>query len=155
MGYDTTVTPSVGDATKRSDYTRLRDSIKSVRQQEWELGGSLAAYIEDAADTWVDLPDGWQKTIDGTDTPSLGVYLEVYGRAEDGTVVTITFRLYNVTTAAAIASSEVTLVSPGATATRNESSTLTLTTGANVYKGQIKRSNINVRVSGKARVYTR
>lgn len=156
MAYDVTTTPSVGDATKRSDYTRLRDAIKSVRQQDWDLGGSLNVYdIAVAADTWVDVPDSWQKEINGDDLSGLGARFEVNGRGDSATNVTITLRLFNVTAGAAVASSEVTLTNPGATPTRGVSSTVTLAAGDNVYKPQFKRSVNTVGIAARARVYTR
>jgi hypothetical protein len=156
MSWDVTTTPPVGQATKRSEYTRLRDSLKSVRQQSWSFGGSLLAFeTVAAADTYVDLPDSAEIEINGDDLSGLSAFLEVNAIGMDATAVTITCQLYNVTAAAAVASSAVTVVNPGTTRTRGVSSTITLAAGNNRYKVQIKRSVTTAGVAARARVYTR
>src|SRR5207237_3174689 len=119
MSFDTSTTPSSGDDTQLSDYTRLRDNDKSLAgaANVHDLGGGLEKFIEDTS--FVDLPDGWDCEIDGTELAGRTVKLEVNVIAEIASAVTVTVQLYNITDASAVASSDVAVVSPGTTRTRS------------------------------------
>ena len=155
MSYDVTTIPDVGDATKKSDYVRLKDAIKAVRQQEWDFHGGLGEFIDDAINTWVDLPNSPIKEINGDYTSGLGVYLEATALQDAAGTVTANFRLYNVTDSAALSGATVDLVNPGTSKATNRSSTFTLTAGTKQYKVQMARTTTNARVAGLVRVFTR
>jgi hypothetical protein len=152
MSFDATTTPSVGDATKLNDFTRLRDNDRANAGRSYFLGGSLTTYISDTS--YVDLTAEYLEwEIDGTHLPGLTVYLEVNVRAhhDNSGTVTVSVQLYNVTTGAAVASSEVAVAGLAAGArSRSKSSAITLATGVNVYKAQIKTSDAAKRVSAVA-----
>ena len=122
---------------------------------EIDFGGSLNLYEDTlAADTYGDLPDSWDKEIDG-EAAGLSVHFEINCRAQDATVVTITCRLFNITANAAVTGSEVAVVNPGNTRTRGVTvAQFSLATGTNRYKAQIKRSVNTTGVAARARVYT-
>jgi hypothetical protein len=154
MSYDTTTTPAVGDATKRSDYVRLRDSIKAVRQQSWDFGGGLGEFIEDAANTWVDLPNGKIKELNGDDTNGLSIYLAMTCLQDAAGAVTVETRLYNITTAAAVASSDASQANPGTSAVYKKGVAFTLAAGTDQYKVQIRRTTTAARVAALVEVFT-
>jgi hypothetical protein len=153
MSYDATTTPSSGDDTQLADYTRLRDNDKSLAGSgsSHDLGGSLNKFVEDTS--FVDLPDGWDLEIDGTQLGGRTVKLEFNVIGETGTAVTVNVRLFNITDAGAVASSDTAVVNPGTTRTRGISSALTLPTAAKRYKAQIKGSvGAAAKVAARARV---
>jgi hypothetical protein len=156
MAFDATTTPASGDDTKLVDYTRLRDNCKSLAGSgsSHDLGGSLDKFVEDTS--FVDLPDGWECEIDGTELSGRSVYFEVNALAEVAVAVTATLRLFDVTGAAAVASSDVAIVSPGTTRTQGKSGALTLNASLRKYKAQIKGSvGAASKVAGRARVIIR
>lgn len=143
MALDLTTTPSTGDATKTSDYTRLRDNDKELAGAAAGItaawGGSLKDFVDDT--TEVDLDDGGEWEVDGTHLAACEVYLEVnVKRGPDGLggSVTVTVDLYNVTTAAQVASSPVATALTTTTTTPAKSVALTLATGVNRYKARAK-----------------
>ena len=156
MAYDATTTPASGADTQLVDYTRLRDCIRSLAGSgsSHDLGGSLDQFLEDTS--FVDLPDGWECEIDGTELAGRSVYFEVNAWIEVAVACTVTLRLYDVTGAAAVASSDVAIVSPGLTRTQGKSGALTLNASLRRYKAQIKGSiGAAAKVAGRARVIIR
>jgi hypothetical protein len=162
MGFDATTTPAVGDSTKRSEYVRLRDALRALQAGDvHDFGGSLSAFISDTA--YVDLPDSWECEIPGAELSGRAVYLEVNAMARKAdlsawgvTTVTASFQLWNISTGALVASSEVNLVISAAdTRVRTMSSTFTLAASTDRYKVQIKTSDAAKLVSGRARVVIR
>lgn len=162
MAVDLTTTPAVGDATELTDYTRLRDSIKEAAGAfagvPHLLGGSIKEFI--AATTETDLDEGWIAgvEIDGTHLAACDIYLEVnVKRGPDGLggSVTVTVDLYNVTTAAQIASSPVATALTTTTVTHGKSVALTLATGVNRYKARIKVNDATKPCAAVARVVIR
>ena len=135
---------------------RSQDNIAAADlAAEIDFGGSLHVY-EDvvAADVYTDLPDSWDKEIDG-EAAGVSVHFEINCRAQDATVVTITCRLFNITANAAVTGSEVAVVNPGNTRTRGVTvAQFSLATGTNRYKAQIKRSVNTTGVAARARAYT-
>ena len=146
MAYDVTTTPSVGDATKRSDYTRLRDAVKALAGIRHFLGGSLDKFVQDT--TYVDAPDGFEVEIDGTNLSGLSVYLEANAVCEVTAAVSCDVKLQYWTGAAwadvAGAAASVALTTAYARGW-NKSSTFTLPSGVNrikfVYKGTTGAAN--------------
>lgn len=132
-------------------------SSASGGQVAWDLGGSMNEFESVvAADTYTDVPDSWQLEIDADFTDDKQVFLEINAKADVATAVTITVRLFNVTTGAAVSGSEAVVTSPGTTRTRAISANITtLAAGRNVYKAQLKRSSALVAVCARARVFTR
>lgn len=162
MALDLTTTPSVGDATKVADYTRLQANDKELAGAAagcaHVLGGSLKEFI--AATSETDLDEGWVAgvEIDGTHLAACDVYLEVnVKRGPDGLggSVTVTVDLYNVTTSAQIGSSPVATALTTTTVTHAKSVALTLTTGVNRYKARIKVSDATKPCAAVARVVIR
>jgi hypothetical protein len=154
MSYDVTTTPAVGDATKRSDYVRLQSDIKAVRQQSWDFIGGLGEFIEDAANTWVDLPNGKIKEINGDDTSGLSVYLAMTCLQDAAGVVTVETRLYNIDAGAAVAGSDASLANPGTSPAYQKGSTFTLPAGTKKCKVQIRRTTTAARVAALVEVFT-
>jgi hypothetical protein len=162
VAIDVTTTPAVGDATKTTDYARLRDNDKELMGAAAGcahlLGGSIKEFI--AATSETDLDEGWIAgcEIDGTHLAACEVILEVnVKRGPDGLggSVTVTVDLFNVTTAAQIASSLIATVLSTTTVTHGKSSALTLTTGINRYKARIKVSDATKPCAAVARVVIR
>ena len=90
MAYDVTTTPAVGNATKRSDYVRLRDAVKAVSQRTYFLGGDLQTFITDTA--FVDHPYAFEVEVDFTNISGLSAYLEVNGACQTTSAVTGTIK---------------------------------------------------------------
>lgn len=90
MAYDVTTTPTVGNATKRSDYVRLRDAVKAVSQRTFFLGGDLQAFFTDTA--FIDHPNGFEVEVDFTNMSGLSAYLEVNGACQTTSAVTATVK---------------------------------------------------------------
>jgi len=148
MAYDVTTTPSVDDATKLADYTRLRDAARALAGAMGGVvlaqGGSLDEFLSDT--TEVDLPNGpgaagWP--VDGTHLGYVTVELQVVAiRHPDAAgTVTCTVDLYNVTDAGAVASSAVAVSLTTTAATAGASSALTLPTSVKRFKARIKTSD--------------
>lgn len=156
--FDVTTTPSVGEATKRSDYVRLQKSIAATRQQSWFFGGSLLTFETSVAiDTYTDVPDSVELQIDGTDLDGLGVYLEANVVGMDSTSVTITVGLFywNGSSWSLVSGATVAIADPGTTRTRSESSTITLPSGVKRYKVQFQRTTTDAGIAARVRLYTR
>lgn len=162
MALDLTTTPSVGNATKLTDYQRLRDNDKELAGAAAGvphlLGGSLKEFI--AATSETDLDDGWIAglEIDGTHLAACDVYLEVnVKRGPDGLggSVTVTVDLYNVTTGAQVASSAIATALTTTAVTHAKSSALTLAAGVNRYKARLKVSDATKPCAAVARVVIR
>lgn len=160
MGLDVAVVPSVGDATKVSDYQRLRDNDVALQAGDaHDFGGDLRAYITDT--TEVDLPNSSELEIVGANLAGRSVYVEVtcQARMADGSAwtgsVTCTVDLYNVTAVAPVASSAVATVLSSETRTRNMSSAITLGAATNRYKIRIKSSSALRGVAARVRVVIR
>jgi hypothetical protein len=156
LAYDVSTTPTVGDATKVNEYTRLRDAIKALSAScNHNLGGSLSQFVSDT--TYANLPDYLEWEIDGTNLSGLSVYFEV--NMQCGPTLsscTGSMQLYNVTTAAAIASSAVSVIFSSVNERgHTKSAALTLTSGINRYRAQIKTSDATKVVAGVARVSIR
>jgi hypothetical protein len=157
MSFDVTTSVAIGQATKVSDYARLAASIKALAGISHYLGGDLSSFISDT--TYTNLTTEWLEwEIDGTNLSGLSVYLEVNVKAhpDNSGTVTVSVQLFNVTTTAAVASSEVAVAALAAGArAHSKSSAITLATGINKYKAQIKTSDAAKLVSGVARVSIR
>jgi hypothetical protein len=135
MAFDTTNPVSEDNATKADDYDVVFDNTIALKEgrNALTLGGDPHAAVTDTS--FVDVPGAVHFEIDGTNLSGLTVAAHFQCVCESGTG---TFRLYNVTTAGAVASSEKTFTNN--TSDRAETSTLTLTTGVNEYKAQVKGS---------------
>jgi hypothetical protein len=151
MAFDLTA-PSVSDATKLNDYLRLRANDVANAQKSFELGGSLGWFVINTA--YGDIsPEYIEREIDGTNLSGLSVHLEVNVRAHPSNsgTVTVSVQLFNTTTVAAVASSEVAVAALAAGArAHSKSSAITLATGLNKYKAQIKTSDVAKQVSAVA-----
>ena len=156
MSFDTTTTPAADANTLLTDYTRLRDNDKSLAGagQEHDFGGSLDKFVEDTVAA--DLPDSWEKEIDGTELAGRSVIFEIVANAELSSAVTVTIDLFNVTDAGAVASSAVAIALTSTTRQWAKSGALTLPTALKRYKARIKGSvGAGNKVAGRARVVIR
>jgi hypothetical protein len=134
---------TIGEATKQDDYVRLRDTIReaagAIAGTGTELGGSLKDFVE--VTSAADLPDGWEREIDGTHLASCEVYLEVMvvrGPDSLGGTVTVTVDLWNVTAGSLVASSAVAVALTTTTRTHAKSSALTLPTSLARFKARAR-----------------
>jgi hypothetical protein len=161
MAFDATTTPATDDATKLGDYTRLRDCARALVGATAGVivlqGGDLDAFITDTSE--VTLPKAFGDVgaeIDGTFLGFSGVtvVLEVAAmRHQDvGSTVTCTVDLYNVTDAAAVASSAVAISLSTGSVTHQKSTALTLPTSAKRFRFRIKTSDAAKAVAAIARV---
>lgn len=161
---DLTTTPVVDDATKLDDYTRLRDALRGsapavfagVPVLDW---GDLDAF--DANTVEATIRKGFGDVgveIDGTLLSLLAgvggaVFLEVVARREPGAATaTCTVDLYNVTTAAQVASSAVAISLSTDNETGQKSSALSLASGVNKYRVRMKTSNAATPVAARVRL---
>jgi hypothetical protein len=128
-------TASVDEATKLDHLDEVGDSTVALKESRSALilGGDPNAAVDDTS--FVDVPGAVHFEVDGTNLSGVTVQCHFQCICESGTG---TFRLYNITTAAEVASSQKTFVNT--TADRAETSNLTLTTGVNEYKAQVKGS---------------
>lgn len=161
MAIDLSTTPSVDDPTKLGDYTRLRDAARGLVGATagvivWQ-GGDLDAFIVDTSE--VTLPKSYGDVgaeIDGTLLGFSGVtvVLEVMAvRSPDvSSSVTCTVDLYNVTDAAAVASSAVAITLSTGSVTHQKSTALTLPTAVKRFRVRIKTSDGSKPVAAIARV---
>jgi hypothetical protein len=126
---------TVDEATKKDDHDKTHNNTVSLKEarRALTLGGDFTAAVTDTS--FVDIPGVAHFEIDGTNLSGLTVECHFMCVVESGTG---TFRLWNVTTAAEVASSQKTFTNT--TSDRIETSTLTLTTGVNEYKAQVKGS---------------
>ena len=157
---DLTTTPTVLDATKLDDYTRLRDACRALLGATCGIpvfdGGDLDAMESSTSfvtlrnaygDPGVEVDGTWLSLMQGVGGV---VYLEVIARrVPGGASITLTVDLYNVTTGAAVASSEVAISLTSDAAVKQKSSNLTLASGVNNYRARIKTSGPS---AGAARV---
>lgn len=135
MAFNVTNPVSVGDATKKDHYDRVFDNVIAVKERRGELalGGSDSDAVSDTG--FVDLPAGVHVEIDGTNLGGFTVEVHFMGRVLAGTG---TIRLWNITAAAEVSSSQKTFTNTSAD--RIVSSSLSLASGVNEYKLQVKGS---------------
>lgn len=141
MAFNTSNPVVVGAATKKEHYDRAFDNgvaLKEARHSQ-DLGGDDERSILTVNTSWEDVPGFVDAELDGTNLGGLTVEVHIMGRVSLGTG---RFRLYNLTTAAAVSGSETTFLET--TATLKKSGAITLTTGLNTYRLQA-----NISVSGQ------
>lgn len=161
MALDLNTTPATDDATKLNDYTRLRDSGRALVGATagvivWQ-GGDLDAFIVDTSE--VTLPKSYGDVgaeIDGTFLGYAGVTVVLEAMAVRGpdvtSSVTCTVDLYNVTDAAAVASSAVAITLSSGSVVHQKSVALTLPTSVKRFRVRIKTSDGTRPVAAVARV---
>ena len=159
---DLTTTPTVLDAVKLDDYTRLRDAGRALAAAAagvvlWD-GGDLDAMETSLTEITLRKAFGDPGIeIDGTYLPLLAtiggsVFLEVVARRAPGAgAVTCTVDLFNVTTGLAVASSAVAVSLTTDNETKQKSGAITLATGVNNYRARIK-SSTGAEVAARVRV---
>jgi hypothetical protein len=120
---------SVGDSTQKPHYDVVFDGMVALKQGRLlhSLGGRGSAVISDTSA--VALVDFIDVEIDGTNLSGFTVEVHAMCSVVSGTG---TLQLYNVTTAAVIASGSFTATSP----TLTKITGITLTTGVNVYRAR-------------------
>ena len=133
MTWTTSNPVSVDEATKADDYDALWDNAQALADLRVEkyLGG--AYYIGVTDTTYITVPSSIQTWNDASPVSGLSVRFEFQADLVSGTGYA---RLYNVTGAAAVASSEVTFTTAG----RKSSGAITLASALNAYICQVKGS---------------
>lgn len=155
----TVLTASTWNAEVKNRLTLLKTSIDDdglllpAREMSWPLGGSLADFIEDAANTWVDLPNGALITLPATLPTGLGLFLDMTGLQDAAGTVTLETRLYDVTANAAVSMSDATKANPGTSPVRAVGASSFAVTAGHVYRGQMRRTTTNARVAALVRVF--
>jgi hypothetical protein len=151
--YDVTTTPAAGDATKIDDYTRLRDSIRSVASvgTVHDFGGDLEEFVTDSS--FIRAPKSRTLQISGDDAGGRTVLFEINVVCD--AAATVEMVLWNLTANAAVASSTLSVVLGAAgVVTHSISSALTLATGFALYEIRIRRVS-GGNVAGWGRVVAR
>lgn len=137
MAIETTNPVSDDNATKTDDYDVVFDNTIALKEARrgLPLGGDSHAAVTDTS--YVDVPGAVHVQVDGT---KLGgdMVIEVHVQCKVA-AGTGTFRLYNITDTAAVASSEKTFTDT--TSVRRWTSAITLASGAKTYKLQVKGSS--------------
>lgn len=161
---DLTTTPTLDDATKLNDYTRLRDALRGCGPAIYAGMpildfGDLDQFQEQTSE--VTLRRGFGEPgaeIDGSLLSLLvgvggSVFLDVVARRQPGVAnCTCTVDLYNVTDGAQVASSPVAISLTSDNETVQKSVALTLASGVKRYRMRIKTSSAASPVAARARL---
>ncbi|MHC4745347.1 MAG: hypothetical protein ACYS8Z_25830 [Planctomycetota bacterium] len=133
MGFTTSNPVSEDNATKADDYDVVFDNTIALKERrgQLELGGDYTCAVDDTS--FVDIPGVVHAQVDGSNFSGLTVECHFMCKVATGTG---TFRLYNVTATAEVASSQKTFTN--STADRIVTSALTLASASNEYKAQVK-----------------
>lgn len=163
MALDVTTTPALNDATKLNDFIRLRDNdrigaMPAMAGATLLQGGAFDEFIYSTA--FVRLPFCPAFEIDSALAGYVSVYLEVEAVREPGVGVTVNavFDVWNLTTGAVVAGSEVTVPvdvahpSIGGSTKHAKSTAFTLAAGVNRYYIRIKTGTTDQSVGGFARI---
>lgn len=154
MAVDVTTTPALNDATKLNDYIRLRDNDRSAAfpvsaGAPLLLGGSYAEFVDGTS--YVRLPQSPGFEVDGALAAYNNVYLEADAiRADGASTVSAVFDLWDATTGASVAGSELTIsVDVAHPSTKHGKTTaFTLNSGVRRYYFRIKSGSAGVQVAG-------
>lgn len=124
---------AVGDKTLKSQYDQLLANAEALKDANprLPLGGVFSDVYTNTG--YEELFGVVHVEIDGTNLGGLTVRLVCMGKVVAGTGF---IKLFNITLAADVASSETTIINT--TADRKESSAITLATGINEYKVLVK-----------------
>lgn len=159
MPIDVTTTPALNDATKLNDYIRLRDNDRIAAMPAMAgatllQGGSHDAFIYSTS--FQRLPNCPAFEIDSALASHVSVYLEVEAVREPAVGVTVNavFDVWNVTTGAVVAGSEVTVAVDVAhpSSKHSKSTAFSLAAGVNRYHVRIRTGTVDLSVGGFARI---
>jgi hypothetical protein len=131
---------NVGDATRKSAYDRVFLNTIALKEARLEhhLGGDVMISVADAA--YVPLPGVVVLELDGTNLS--GLTIEVHAMCRVAAAGTGRFRLWNITTGGEVSGSETTFTET--TATLKKSAPLTVATGINQYRVEVRGTTLDV-----------
>ena len=135
MAFDTSNPVTEDNATKADDYDVAFDNTIALKERrgQLELGGDHTASVTDT--DYVDISGVVHVQVDGTNLGGFTAEVQFMCLVASGTG---TFRLYNITDTAEVASSEKTFTNTDAD--RIVTSSITLASGSKEYKAQVKGS---------------